>query len=449
MTEESIFQRDLFGGIENETDTLPKSNYENNKLLDSDRAVHDWYHFVLSFPPHLVRNYLKEFGVNRSSRVLDPFCGTGTTMVECKKLGIESVGIEVNPMAHFASEVKVDWTPDPDGLIRHAKQILKQASDKLKRDGIADDFSGDANNIGHLLSLDGDEEKILLRNSISPLPLHKVLMLHNVIEESRDDRYARHELLALTKTAVESASNLRFGPEVGLGQVKTNAPVLTSWFAFVKSMAGDMKKVSSNAAVFAEAIAGDSRTVAEKIGERTVDAVITSPPYPNEKDYTRITRLESVILGFIKNKTDLRSLKNSMVRSNTRTVYKSDDDDRWVEQMPEVQRIAAEIEARRKALGKTSGFEKLYHRVVRLYFGGMSRHLSEMRSVLKPGARLVYVVGDQASYLRVMIRTGTILGSIAESLGYKVERIDLFRTRIATATKEQLREEALILKWQG
>ena len=130
-----------------------------------------------------------------------------------------------------------------------------------------------------------------------------------------------------------------------------------------------------------------------------------------------------------------------MLRSNTRGVYKEDADDLWVSGHSEIQRIAKAIETRRIELGKTSGFERLYARVTKLYFGGMARHLGELRPILRPGARLAYVVGDQASYLRVMIRTGQILASIAEELGYRVERIDLFRTRLATATREQLREE--------
>ena len=91
----------------------------------------------------------------------------------------------------------------------------------------------------------------------------------------------------------------------------------------------------------------------------------------------------------------------------------------------------------------------MYARVTKLYFGGMARHLSDLRGVLRPGARLAYVVGDQASYLRVMIRTGQILAEIAQSLGYELVGIDLFRTRLATATKEQLREEVVILRWPG
>jgi hypothetical protein len=180
-----------------------------------------------------------------------------------------------------------------------------------------------------------------------------------------------------------------------------------------------------------------------------VDAVITSPPYPNEKDYTRTTRLETVLLGFIHNRADLQALKRGLIRSNTRNVYRDDDDDRWITAFPEIQRIADAIEARRIELGKTSGFERMYARVTKLYFGGMARHLADLRRVLRPGAQLAYVVGDQASYLRVMIRTGQILAGIAESLGYELVGIDLFRTRLATATRAQLREEVVVLRWPG
>ena len=140
-------------------------------------------------------------------------------------------------------------------------------------------------------------------------------------------------------------------------------------------------------------------------------------------------------------------LKSHLVRSNTRNVYKGDCDDEAVAENKEVQQIAAAIEKRRKELGKTSGFERLYARVTKLYFGGMARHLSELREVLRPGARVAYVVGDQASYLRIMIRTGQLLANIAASLGYEVLGVDLFRTRLATATREQLREEVLLLRW--
>ena len=220
-----------------------------------------------------------------------------------------------------------------------------------------------------------------------------------------------------------------------MGKRKPDTPVIGPWLSRIRTIASDLISHGKMSRVPSQVHAIDARQPARALGRETVDAVITSPPYPNEKDYTRTTRLESVLLGFITSKADLRSLKGSLVRSNTRGVYKGDDDDDWIAGHPRIQEIADQIEARRVMLGKTSGFERMYPRVATLYFGGMARHLAGLRYSLRPGARLAYVVGDQASYLRVMIRTGEILAEIAERLGYQVEGLDLFRTRLATATK--------------
>ena len=82
----------------------------SNRMDPADKPVHDWYRFVLSFPPHLVRHYLDRFEITAGKRVLDPFCGTGTTLVECMFSGAQAVGLEANPVAHFAASVKTDWS---------------------------------------------------------------------------------------------------------------------------------------------------------------------------------------------------------------------------------------------------------------------------------------------------------------------------------------------------
>jgi SAM-dependent methyltransferase len=87
-------------------------NGDANRLYRQDRAIHEWYRFVLSFLPHLVREYIGRFDLGPGRCVLDPFCGTGMTLVEAKKLGVAGVGFEVNPLAEFASRTQVDWTPD-------------------------------------------------------------------------------------------------------------------------------------------------------------------------------------------------------------------------------------------------------------------------------------------------------------------------------------------------
>jgi hypothetical protein len=419
-----------------------------NKVLPEDLAVHDWYRFVLSFPPHLVRHYLTRFGASSQHIVLDPFCGTGTTLVECKKLGIPAVGVEAHPMTHFAGQVKTDWTPDPTGLAKHAERIAAIAAETLKSDGISDPPARVVRNQPYR-TLDTDSFGLLLKDSISARPLHKVLVLLDILNRYSDERYHEHELLALAKAVVYSISNLHFGPEVGLGYIKYDAPVISPWVSNIRTMCHDLQALQQYDNSPTVSRLADSRNIVIVLEPRSIDIVITSPPYPNEKDYTRTTRLESVLLGFIRNKAELQGLKRNLLRSNTRNVYKGDNDDTWIDEYPEISHIAETIENKRIALGKTSGFERLYAKVTRLYFGGMARHLADLRHVLRPGAQLAYVVGDQASYLRVMIRTGQLLAKIAQSLGYELVGIDLFRTRLATATREQLREEVVLLRWRG
>ncbi len=300
-----------------------------------------------------------------------------------------------------------------------------------------------------LRTLPPNAAKLLLKNSISPIPLNKSLALLETIDEQADDRFTRYENLALAHCLQSEVSNLRFGPEVGVGVLKTDAPVVSVWLERVQAMVSDLATLRSDHDGMSSVHKKDARLLTDILEPNSVDAVITSPPYPNEKDYTRTTRLESVILRFMRDRQDLRTVKQMLIRSNTRGVYKGDSDDTVVAFHEEVQRVAHAIENRRVELNKTSGFERLYARVAKLYFGGMARHLADIRQVLTPGAQLAYVVGDQASYLRVMIRTGQILADIAQSLGYELVNIDLFRTRQSTVTGDHLREEVVVLTWPG
>lgn len=408
-----------------------------NKLRVEDSSIHDWYRFVLSFPPHLVQQYLETFCVDQTSFVLDPFCGTGTTNVECKKHGVSSWGIEASPLTHFVSKTKCVWANDTFNFLNTAKQIALAAARTI-------------NSLSKPRTLSEEQTSLILKNSICEQPLSSTLVLKDSIRAANSP-FEDYYLLALAKHIVYSYSNLKFGPEVGISRKKKESvDVVEIWLSEIERMETDLEYWKHHSSTFADISLGDARSIPKRDYIGKVDCVITSPPYPNEKDYSRTTRLESVILGFINTKDDLRNIKKGFIRSNSKNVYRSDNDAQYISNIGSINKLSNEIEERRLELGKTSGFEKLYASVVKQYFGGMARHLSELKPYLRNGASLAYVVGDQASYFQIPIRTSVLLGEVAESIGgYRVDRVDTFRKRFATATETWLNEDVLVLKYKG
>ncbi len=431
---------------------LEIENSVRNQTQIGDKSFHSWYQFVLGYPPHLVRYYVYKFGITSGHVVIDPFCGTGTTNLECKKLNIDSLGLEANPVVYLASRVKTNWQLSTSDLRQAFREVIACVSSSLDKFGLSEDVSlfvqpqrGKALSVEPTLT--EDQRVVLPKDFISPMPLRRVLILRECIEQIQDDRIRDLFLLALANLVVNHAGNVAFGPEIYAMKPKKDVYVLDFFYRLVDRMICDIDSQPSIAGT-AEIVHGDARRVSDYFPTRLSDVnfVITSPPYPNEKDYTRTTRLESVILGLISSKQSLRALKEQLLRSNSRNIFVTDNDQDYVKSFDSINRIAIEIEEKRIHLKKTSGFEKMYHKIVKHYFGGMYRHFQTLKPLLAPEAKVAYVVGDQMSFFRTHIPTAKILAEIAETLGYKVDEIELWRTRLATATKIQIEENVLILR---
>ena len=441
-----------------------------NRLQPEDEAIHGWYRFVLGYPPHLVREYLNTLGANPTEDwVFDPFSGTATTPVEARLQGFSTLSADANLIAVLATRVKLAWDVDLNEVQRTLlDDVLPLACRCLHRVNLTptpeeaqqlplfeppfefETGNGTADNGFDPNTLLPDKTAALIpKGFVSEKPLHRVLALRYAIDKV--SHHATRDLmrLALANTIVTTAGNVGYGPEVYRLPPKGDADVLGSFTSVVMRMVSDLQRVRASldrppppAYVFRD----DARTLAGLRNCPPIGIVITSPPYPNEKDYTRSTRLESILLGLIADKRQLRQLKSGLLRSNTRNVFVRDDDDKFIQDIPSIVHLAQEIEERRLQLQKTSGFERLYHRVTRLYFGGMYRHLATLFPKLRPGARCAYVVGDQMSYFRVHIHTAELLADVVVRAGYRVEGIELWRTRRSTRTGLDLEENVLIIR---
>lgn len=78
----------------------------NAKSWSSDYGTHGFHRYVGRFPSHLIRALINYFGATSEDTVLDPFCGSGTTLVEARMLGVKAKGIEISPLSAMMSRVK-------------------------------------------------------------------------------------------------------------------------------------------------------------------------------------------------------------------------------------------------------------------------------------------------------------------------------------------------------
>lgn len=438
-----------------------------NTLQKQDLPIHAWYRFVLSFPPHLVRQYIAAFQLGPDDLLLDPFCGTGTTLVEARKNGIPSIGCDAHPLAALVSRVKTNWEIDLASARAKLRKILKRAEDTGSRhhlppfslDPLPTRAEAEPGFPVNGFQLTEEEEQLLPTGFLSQRPLQRLLILRAEIERQVETPFEQlHEffLVALAHVIANGAGNFAFGPEIYRTRPKADYDVLGHFARQANLMIDELREMQKAALTKTKCrvVAGDSRELGNIPGE--VAAVITSPPYPNEKDYTRTTRVESILLRLMTDKPSLRGVKETLLRSNTRNIFAGDQDAEEVKEFPSIQRICQEIENRRVALKKESGFERLYHKVVAHYFGGMRRHFRALRPKLRRDARLAYVVGDQLSFLMVPVATAALLSEVAQAEGYKAIGCDLWRERIGTKVRNspthdktvRVREEILLLQKQ-
>jgi hypothetical protein len=408
--------------------------------VNVDGSIHNWYRMRLGFSDHLVASLIQEFQLSSSSgTVLDAFCGAGTTLVESKKLGITSIGVDANPASVFASRVKTTWNLDPKrlrGLLDEIDENCQQ--NQLNYSSLMHDSTY------QYLDLTG----LIKRGWICVEPLLEAIALKQAISNlGTSAAYKNFFMLALVTEIVEEASNVRFGPELYCGPRKVTSDILDGFADRAETMIDDIQSIDSKSQAEAHVFEGDSRslrTILDERGQKSIGAIICSPPYPAEHDYTRNTRLELAFLDQVYDKKSLQTIKKAMVRCHTKGIYKDDNDSDSVEHNLAIRKIVDEVGKR--AQSKTHGFARLYVKVIREYFGGMRKHFESARQVLKPRAICAYVVGDQSSYLQVHIPTATLLAALAKDAGFECLTIKRWRTRRVNATKKSLDENVLILR---
>ncbi|MDP3066693.1 MAG: DNA methyltransferase [Methanobacteriaceae archaeon] len=386
-------------------------------ISDKNLSPFNWYSFKHRFGSELVSRMFSMFGLSKGNIVFDPFCGGGTTLIKAKLDGYNSIGLDISPFSVFLSNV-LTKSYNVSKLDNTLPRISHEINPRVEIPDVA-----------------------ILNKSFSDSSLKYIYSLRdsiNVLQRQERDffLFSLLSILNSVSKAKKSGGFLRITDQ-------KKVPAITIENLFIKTsekLINDVKTFKYSGAS-AKAIIGDARKYPSFTKEESYDAILTSPPYPNRHDYTRIYELE-LLLGFINSNQTLKNLRYDTLRSHVEA-RKRFNANGYVKPL-----------LLEKKIGELNNRELNNNQVIPTlegYFEDMYLSLKEMASVLKPQKHIGLVVSN-VRFAGVMIPVDELLAEIGEQVGLKLKKIFVLRYR-GNSSQQMLRHkreparESLIV-WQ-
>ena len=354
--------------------------YQNKRL-----PVYDWYSYKHSFSRDLVIKLIKKFLLNDKDKILDPFCGSGTTLLASKEMGIPVQGIDILPLSVFISNGK---------LLRYDKRRIETAINEIEN--LLEENNADY--------APNKTKKGLLINFFRKDILDKILFIREWIEQ-KDDAETRYFFLTALLSILEDVSYTRKdGGFLRILKGKKIPDLKSVYLSKLYKMIRDIEFINNLPETDAEAIEGDARkTIFEP---SSFSAVIASPPYPNRHDYTRVYFLE-LIIGFINTQEELKNLRYCSVQSHVEARRK------FIAEDYNPPNTLNDILQR---LGEIALPNRQIIKMLEGYFEDMHLVLKEIRRLLRPDGKVAFIVGD-VRYGGIKVPVSDILINLGNNIG--------------------------------
>jgi site-specific DNA-methyltransferase (cytosine-N4-specific) len=419
-------------------------------------SAHGLHDYRGKFNPQVVRAVGNLFGLRAGAWVLDPFSGSGTTLLEAAHIGWNCVGLDLNPLGNLIANAKVSaFTTPPKLLLRESESLLWRLERVGPRHG--EDWPKRLPEPEYLAKW--FREPVLCKlativreiENIRPASLRPVFLaaLSDIcrdvsLQDPADLRIRRR------KTAPEDcpvfdlfADSLR--PKVA-SVVRARTYVVPKAGSLQTALLADSRKADDAA----------MRLLAAH-GAPTFEAAITSPPYATALPYLDTQRLSLAILGLVSSR-ELRAGERQLI--GNREIQEKERLRLEAGLLANEPRLPEEVCAfclrlLRLADDPRHGFRRRnMPALVFKYLSDMALTFTSVRRLLRARGFYALLVGRNKTELRgeeVAIDTPQLLARVAESRGWTVEECLPFETyhRYDVHQENSIREEVLLILRNG
>jgi len=386
-----------------------------------DYPIHRWFRLTPSFSPELVADILAHWELPLSAKVLDPFCGVGTTPLVCQERGLSSCAVELNPLLYFVAKVKTTPVRNLTDLTVAAKEVMAQAQSRFAK----------------LKTLDTETFLVGYHDSIpkirnvtkwwSPLILKKLVALRMALADASLPVDIANLLdLAVASILIEVSNARHNHPSLSFAKVaKNDASVFERFREQIEMVIRDLQSFPQTRPETL-ILQGNSKQLGQVLPANSVfDAVITSPPYPNRYSYARETRPQMFYLGFVQDGREVGELETEAIGGTwgkATSVLSGHFD----------HRSTVVEEALRGIPERIGQHSHLMQNYVLKYFNDIEQHIESLKPFLRRGAQLAYVIGNSKFY-KIALPSDEILADIFEANCFQIISIERMRRRNSKA----------------